>query len=67
MRSMHIVAPNLDQSKPIDLNIKTSVLMDVFSLLTSVTVERAKQSNQLRAFIITLLCPPEPWFNNEVN
>ena len=45
MRSMHIVAPNLDQSKPIDLNIKTSVLMDVFSLLTSVTVERAKQSN----------------------
>jgi hypothetical protein len=70
MRSMHIIAPDLSAlkgSKPIELGVKTNVFMDIFSLLTSATPERALLSDHLRSFIVTLLCPPEPWFNNEIN
>jgi hypothetical protein len=70
MRSMHIIAPDLSAlkgSKPIELGVKTNVLMDMFSLLTSATPERALLSDKLRSFIVTLLCPPEPWYNNEIN
>ena len=69
IRCMHLVAHDLalEGGEEIDLKVECNVLMDIFQLLTSATEDRARQSDRLRQFIVTVLCPPEPFVNLSIH